>query len=99
LLVARDKGISDAIIGVGGFLGMGGHDVAIRVNHCNSTNKRILLPGASKEAVKAMPDSNMPTNCSFFWRHHASTGVRALAKKVGSFLSSLLAPGTVHCCR
>ena len=33
LIVSRNKSLSYAIIGVGGFLGMGTHDVAIPVNH------------------------------------------------------------------
>jgi len=55
LIIAPDKAVSYAIIGAGGFLGMGKHDVAIRVNNFKIVEGEITLPGATKEAVKAMP--------------------------------------------
>jgi sporulation protein YlmC with PRC-barrel domain len=55
LIIAPDKAVSYAIIGAGGFLGMGKHDVAIRVNNFKLVGGKITLPGATKEAVKAMP--------------------------------------------
>jgi sporulation protein YlmC with PRC-barrel domain len=55
LIIAPDKAVSYAIIGAGGFLGMGKHDVAIRVNNFKLVENKITLPGATKEAVKAMP--------------------------------------------
>ena len=57
LIVAPDKAVSYAIIGAGGFLGMGKHDVAIRVKNFKLVEGMITLPGATKEAVKAMPPS------------------------------------------
>jgi len=35
---------------------MAKHDVVIPVNQLKIQNKRIVLPGATKEAVKAMPE-------------------------------------------
>jgi len=55
LIIAPDKAVSYAIIGAGGFLGMGKHDVAIRVNNFKLAEDKITLPGATKDAVKAMP--------------------------------------------
>jgi sporulation protein YlmC with PRC-barrel domain len=55
LIITPDKGMSYAIIGTGGFLGMGKHDVAIRVNQFKMVEGKIILTGATKEAVKAMP--------------------------------------------
>ena len=55
LIVAPDKAISYAIIGAGGFLGMDKHDVAIPVNQFKMEKGKIILPGATKEALKAMP--------------------------------------------
>lgn len=55
LIIAPDKAVSYAIIGTGGFLGMGKHDVAIRVNQFKIVAGKITLPGATKDAVKAMP--------------------------------------------
>ena len=55
LIVTPDKSLSYAIIGVGGFLGMGKHDVAIPVNHFKVDKDRITLPGATKDKLKTMP--------------------------------------------
>ncbi|MGF6272385.1 sporulation protein YlmC with PRC-barrel domain [Massilia sp. UYP11] len=46
---------SFAIIGVGGFLGIGKRDVAIPMEQLKLQNKQMTLPGATKEALKAMP--------------------------------------------
>ena len=56
LIVAPDKSVSFAIIGVGGFLGMGKHDVAIPINRIKQENNKLVLPGATKEALKALPE-------------------------------------------
>jgi hypothetical protein len=55
LIVAPDRSISYAIIGAGGFLGMGKHDVAIPVGQFKEDKGRIVLAGATKDALKAMP--------------------------------------------
>lgn len=55
LIVAPDKAISYAIIAVGGFLGIDRHDVAIPVNQFKLEKGKIILAGATKEALKAMP--------------------------------------------
>jgi len=60
LIVAPDKAVSYAIVGAGGFLGMGKHDVAIRVNQFKMMEGKITLPGATKDAVKAMPAFQYP---------------------------------------
>lgn len=46
---------SFAIIGVGGFLGMGKREVAIPTEQLKLQNKQLTLPGATKDALKAMP--------------------------------------------
>ena len=55
LIIAPDSSVSYTIIGVGGFLGIGERQVAIPVNHFKSGEGRIVLPGASKDALQAMP--------------------------------------------
>ena len=55
LIITPDKAVSYAIIGTGGFLGMDKHDVAIPVNHFKIVDGKIVLNGATKEAVKALP--------------------------------------------
>jgi sporulation protein YlmC with PRC-barrel domain len=55
IIVAPDKAVSYAIIGAGGFLGVGKHDVAIPVSQLKENDGKIILAGATKEAIKAMP--------------------------------------------
>jgi sporulation protein YlmC with PRC-barrel domain len=55
LIIAPDSSVSYAIIGVGGFLGLGERQVAIPVNHFKRGEGRIVLPGATKDALQAMP--------------------------------------------
>ena len=55
LIIAPDSASSYAIIGVGGFLGLGERQVAVPANHLKHTEGRIVLPGATKEALQAMP--------------------------------------------
>jgi sporulation protein YlmC with PRC-barrel domain len=55
LIIAPDSSVSYAIIGVGGFLGLGERQVAIPVNHFKGGEGRIVLPGATKDALQAMP--------------------------------------------
>ena len=56
IIVAPDKAVSYAIIGGGGFLGVGRHDVAIPVNQLKEDSGRFILAGGSKDAIKAMPE-------------------------------------------
>jgi sporulation protein YlmC with PRC-barrel domain len=44
-----------AIIGVGGFVGIGKRDVAIPAEQLKLQNKQLSLPGATKDTLKAMP--------------------------------------------
>jgi hypothetical protein len=46
---------SFAIIGVGGFLGIGKNDVAIPMEQIKLQEKQLVLPGATKAALKALP--------------------------------------------
>lgn len=56
VIIAPDGTVSFAILSVGGFLGMGSHDVAIPLkNFRAAADGKITLPGASKEAVKELP--------------------------------------------
>ena len=51
----RAPATSYAIIGVGGFLGMGKHDVAIPMEQLRMLNGQLTLAGASKESLKNLP--------------------------------------------
>jgi sporulation protein YlmC with PRC-barrel domain len=56
IIVAPDKAVSYAIIGAGGFLGVGRHDVAIPVAQLKQQGDgKFVLAGATKDALKAMP--------------------------------------------
>jgi sporulation protein YlmC with PRC-barrel domain len=56
IIVSPDKAVSYAIIGAGGFLGVGRHDVAIPVSQIKQQGDgKFVLAGATKDAIKAMP--------------------------------------------
>jgi hypothetical protein len=57
LIIAPDKSVSFAIVGAGGFVGLNRHDVAVAVDHFTLRDDgAIELPGASKAAIKALPE-------------------------------------------
>jgi hypothetical protein len=60
IIIAPDKAVSYAIMETGGFLGLDKHDVAIPVNQLKMEEGQITLPGATKDAVKAMPTFQHP---------------------------------------
>jgi sporulation protein YlmC with PRC-barrel domain len=55
IIIAPDKAVSYVIVGAGGFVGLGKHDVAIPVNQLKEVGGKFILEGATKEAIKAMP--------------------------------------------
>ena len=55
IIIAPDRAVSYAIVGAGGFLGVARHDVAIPVNQLKLVGAKLVLPGATKDAVKATP--------------------------------------------
>lgn len=55
IVIAPDNSVSFAIIGVGGFVGIGKHDVAIPVEQIESRDNNLVLPGATKQALKDLP--------------------------------------------
>lgn len=56
LIVTPENAVSFAIVGAGGFVGVGRHDVAIPVNQFKYDQGKIVLPGATKDAIKALPE-------------------------------------------
>jgi len=56
IIIAPDKAVSYAIVGAGGFAGLGKHDVAIPVSQFKEEGGTFILPGATKEIIKAMPE-------------------------------------------
>ena len=55
IVFAPDMTKSYAIIGVGGFLGVGRHDILIRLSQLRRVDSRFVLAGATKNALKALP--------------------------------------------
>jgi sporulation protein YlmC with PRC-barrel domain len=55
IIVSPTKSVSSAIVGVGGLPGFAKHDVAIPVDQFSDRGGKLVLAGASKEALKSMP--------------------------------------------
>jgi len=55
IIIAPDKAVSYAIINAGGFIGLTKHDVAIPVSQLKLIDNKLVLAGATKEALKASP--------------------------------------------
>jgi PRC-barrel domain len=55
IIIAPDKTVSYAIVGAGGFVGLGKHDVAIPIGQFAEQDGRLMLPGATKDTIKALP--------------------------------------------
>ena len=55
IIITPDKSLSYAILGVGGFLGLGEHLVAIPFNQFNRGDDKYVLAGATKDTLKALP--------------------------------------------
>ena len=47
LIVTPNKAVSYAIVGVGGFLGVGEHEIAVPVGRLKQREDKIVLPGAT----------------------------------------------------
>jgi sporulation protein YlmC with PRC-barrel domain len=58
IIVAPDKAVSYAIIGAGGFLGVGRHDVAIPVGQLKENGGKFILPGGSRDATNMRTINN-----------------------------------------
>lgn len=55
IIITPKNSVSFAIIGAGGFLGIARHDVAIPMEQLKTQDGNFVLPGATKEALKALP--------------------------------------------
>jgi sporulation protein YlmC with PRC-barrel domain len=58
------KQLSFAVLQVGGFLGVGGHLVAVPYDNLviDDTGQKITLPGASKDELKKLSQFNYPAS-------------------------------------
>jgi len=55
IIVAPDKAVSYAVINAGGFTGLTKHDVAVPISQLKLVDNKLVLAGATKEALKASP--------------------------------------------
>jgi sporulation protein YlmC with PRC-barrel domain len=55
LIVAPDKNVSFVIVGAGGFIGIGRHDVAFPITSVQNKDGKLVIAGVTKASVKAMP--------------------------------------------
>jgi hypothetical protein len=62
VIVSPKKTVSWAIIGVGGFIGVGTKLVAIPMDQLALTNGKFIFKGATKDALKAMPEFKYRTS-------------------------------------
>jgi len=56
LIVSPEKNVSYVIVGAGGFVGINRHDVAIPVSQIQNKAGKLVLSGATKASIKAMPE-------------------------------------------
>src|ERR1700712_3157220 len=56
LIVTPGEKVPFAVLSVGGFLGMGTKYVVVPYSSLQVNNKKMGLPGATKESLKALPD-------------------------------------------
>ena len=55
LIISPDKSLSYLIIAAGGFIGLGRHDVAVPVGQVQDLGGKLVLAGATRDSIKAMP--------------------------------------------
>src|SRR5215471_14105898 len=56
IIVTTEKSVSYAIINAGGFLAVAKHNVAIPVAQFKLDGDKLVLPGATRDALKAAPE-------------------------------------------
>lgn len=55
LIIAPDRNVSYVIVGAGGFIGIGRHDVAIPVTQIQDKSGKLVMAGATKDTIKSLP--------------------------------------------
>jgi len=56
LIISPDKNVSYVIVGAGGFVGIGRHDVAIPVTQIQDKAGKLVMAGATPDTIKALPE-------------------------------------------
>lgn len=72
IVVTTDRGLTVVILGAGGLSGLEKHDVAIPTSQLKFRDGKFVLPGVSKDQVKALPEFEYQSSPS---RKEKSTSV------------------------
>jgi sporulation protein YlmC with PRC-barrel domain len=64
LIISPDKNVSYVIVGAGGFIGIGRHDVAIPVTRIQEKAGKLVMAGATKDTIKSLPAFTYATDTS-----------------------------------
>ena len=56
LIISPDRNVSYVVVGAGGSVGIGRHDVSVPVTHIQDKAGTLVMPGATSDTVKAMPE-------------------------------------------
>ncbi len=62
LIISPDTNVSYVIVGAGGFVGIGRHDVAIPVTQIQDKAGKLVMTGATKDTIKGMPQFTYATD-------------------------------------
>lgn len=93
LIISPDKNVSYVIVGAGGFVGIGRHDVAIPVSQIQDKAGRLVMAGANKDTIKNMPQFTYVADSAVRDAYiaaaekdiaKAKTAVTSLEKKAGA---------------
>jgi len=60
LVMSSDNKVTHVILGVGGFVGVGEHPVAIPINEIKESGDKLTLQGYTKDQLKEMPAYEYP---------------------------------------
>ena len=61
ILISSDGKQPYAVLSIGGFLGMGAHLVVVPYDSLRYADKKVTLPGGSKEGLKMLPEFKYAT--------------------------------------
>ena len=56
LIISPDRTVTYVIVGAGGFVGIGRHNVAIPVTQIQDQGGKLVMPGATKDSIKSMAE-------------------------------------------
>lgn len=62
LIISPDASVSYVIVGAGGFIGIGRHDVAVPVTQIQDKAGKLVMTGATKDTIKDLPKFTYATD-------------------------------------